>query len=170
MRVADRLLGGSTLSELSQFLVSIEGMYDGFKQRAEGVLELLAMDTTTFLVVTTLEEVPFQEARFFVEKLREAGMHLGGAIVNKLLPDSLLDPEAAALARRLAAGPDPVLRALGENFLDHRVLAQRDRDLLERVDELGVPLIGAVRRQARPVGDLRGLLEVAEELSAGISA
>jgi anion-transporting ArsA/GET3 family ATPase len=167
MALADRALGGSTLRELSEFLVSIEGMYEGFKRRAEGVLELLGAPSTRFLVVTTLEEVPFQEARFFVEKLREAGMHLEGAIVNKLLPASLLDDAATALARELSAGADPVLQALGHNYLDHRVLALRDRDMLGRIEELGVPLLGSVRRQDQPVGDLRGLLEVAAEIAGG---
>jgi anion-transporting ArsA/GET3 family ATPase len=165
MAVADRLLGSSTLSELSQFLISIEGMYQGFKERAEGVVELLAMDSTIFLVVTTLEEVPFGEARFFVEKLREAGMHLGGAVVNKLLPESLLDPAAARLARELATGADPVLSALGSTFLDHCLLAQRDRDRLARIEDLGISVVGSVHRQAQPVGDLLGLLEVAAEIA-----
>ena len=166
MRIADRMLGGSTLSELSEFLLSIEGLYEGFKQRAEGVYRLLEDSSTSFVVVTTLEDVPFDEARFFVEKLGEAGMHLAGAVVNKRLPSWLLDAPAARLAGELAKGGDPVEAALGANYLAYRTLAQRDQDLMARVDELGVPLLGSVPRMPEPVHDLKGLLEVGETLAA----
>ena len=119
------------------------------------------------MVVTTLEDVPFEEARFFVEKLREAGMHLAGAIVNKRLPEYLLDTRATNLARRLVERSKPVERALAENFLAYRTLGQRDHDLMARIEELGVPLLGSVPRMPEPVGDLDGLLEVAELLAEG---
>ncbi|HXA41445.1 MAG TPA: ArsA-related P-loop ATPase [Candidatus Solibacter sp.] len=167
MRIADNLLGGSTLSELSEFLVSVEDMYGGFKARAEGVYSLLGQASTSFLVVTTLEDVPFEEARFFVEKLSQAGMHLVGAIVNKRLPSYLLDPAATNLARRLLERSPPVERALAENFLAYRTLGQRDNDLMGRIAELGVPLLGSVPRMSEPVGDLSGLLEVGRLLAEG---
>ncbi|MHB8507925.1 MAG: ArsA family ATPase [Candidatus Dormibacteria bacterium] len=166
MAIADRALGKNTLSELSEFLISIEGMNQGFKERAEGVLELLAMETTSFVVVTTLEEVPFDEARFFAGALKEAGMRIQGAVVNKLFPLSLLAPGALAVARRLTTSSDPVLRALAANYSDYRMLARRDEEMLDRVAELGIQLLGTVSRQAAPVNDLRGLLAVAAEMQA----
>ena len=166
MSIADRLLGGSTLTELSAFLMSIEGLYDGFKQRAEAVYQLLGDEATTFMVVTTLEDVPFEEARFFVEKLKEARMHLGGAVVNKVLPSFLLDPGAANLARRLIERSSPVERLLAENYLDLRTLGMRDKDLLARIEDLGVPVLGSVPRMGEPVNDLTGLLEVGDLLAA----
>ena len=169
MRIADRMLGGNTLSELSEFLLSIEGLYEGFKQRAEGVYRLLEDPSTSFVVVTTLEDVPFEEARFFVEKLGEAGMHLAGAVINKRLPGDLLDRPATELATELARGKEPVEAALGGNFLAYRTLAQRDRDLLARVDELGVPVLGSVPRMSEPVHDLTGLLEVGKILVEGVA-
>ena len=167
IRIADNLLGGSTLSELSEFLVTVEDMYGGFKARAEGVYDLLGQASTSFLVVTTLEEVPFEEARFFVEKLSEAGMNLVGAIVNKRLPAYLLDPAATNLAGRLIERSTPMERALAENFLAYRTQGERDQDLMTRIVELRVPLLGSVPRMREPVGDLDGLLEVAELLAQG---
>jgi anion-transporting ArsA/GET3 family ATPase len=166
MNIADRILGGSTLTELSEFLMSIEGLHEGFKQRAEGVYHLLGDRSTTFMVVTTLEDVPFEEARFFVEKLKEARMHLAGALVNKRLPLFLTDASAANLARRLVERSSPAERLLAENYLDLRTLALRDRDLMARVEELGVPVLGSVPRMPEPVHDLKGLLEVGDLLAA----
>ena len=165
LMMADRLLGQGTLSELSDFLVSIESLYDGFKQRAEAVYELLSRSSTTFLVVTTLEEVPFREAQFFVEKLREAGMQLAGAIVNKRLPELLRDPAATALARQLVASQSDVEAALGANFLALREVALRDSDLMGRIDQLGVPVLGSVPVMDEPVHDITGLLEVGRQLA-----
>ena len=165
LSIADRLLGGSTLTELSEFLLSIEGLYEGFKQRAEGVYQLLGDESTSFVVVTTLEDVPFEEARFFVEKLQEARMHLAGAVVNKRLPDVLTDPAAANLARRLVEQSTPAERLLAENYLDLRTLALRDRDLLGRIEELGIPVLGSVPRMSEPINDLKGLLEVGDLLA-----
>jgi anion-transporting ArsA/GET3 family ATPase len=165
LRIGDRLLGSGTLGELSEFLVSVEGLYDGFKERAEAVYDLLGRDSTSFVVVTTLEEVPFEEARYFVEKLREAHMHLRGVIVNKQLPQALLDPDAAELARVLARSKDDVMATLGKNFLAYRTLAQRDRDLLDRIRELSSTVIGAMPRMPEPVHDMKGLVEVGELLA-----
>jgi anion-transporting ArsA/GET3 family ATPase len=165
MSIADRLLGGSTLTELSEFLMSIEGLYEGFKQRAEGVYKLLGDEKTSFIVVTTLEDVPFEEARFFVEKLKEAKMHLAGAVVNKRLPEMLTDARGANLARRLVERSSPAERLLAENYLDLRTLALRDKDLLARIEDLGVPVLGSVPRMKAPVHDLRGLLEVGDFLA-----
>ncbi|GAC1329303.1 MAG: ArsA family ATPase [Candidatus Dormibacteria bacterium] len=165
MSIADKLLGGSTLTEISEFLVSIEGLYEGFKQRAEGVYKLLGDEATSFVVVTTLEDVPFEEARFFVEKLQEANMNLAGAVINKRLPLFLTDASAANLARRLVERSSPAERLLAENFLDLRTMALRDRDLLAHIEDLGVPVLGSIPRMSEPVNDLRGLLEVAELLA-----
>jgi anion-transporting ArsA/GET3 family ATPase len=165
LAIGDRLLGNRTLSDLSEFLFSIEDLYDGFKERAEAVYDLLAEPTTSFLVVTTLEEVPFEEARYFVERLREAGMHLHGAVVNKRLPRFLVDETAAAIARRMTTGPDPLEAALGNNYLALRTVALREQDLMSRIGELGVPLVAQAPRMPQPVHDLRGLLEVGELLA-----
>jgi anion-transporting ArsA/GET3 family ATPase len=165
LMMADRLLGQGTLSELSEFLVSIESLYDGFKQRAEAVYDLLSRSSTNFLVVTTLEEVPFREAQFFVEKLREAGMHLAGAIVNKRLPELLRDPAASALARQLVVSQSDVKAALGANFLALREVALRDSDLMGRIDRLGAPVLGSVPVMDEPVHDITGLLEVGRQLA-----
>ena len=123
---------------------------------------MLEADSTSFIVVTTLEDVPFEEARFFVEKLREAGMHLAGAIVNKVLPPFLLDRQAHALARRLATSKNEAESVLANNYLTLRTLALRDRDLLGRVAELGTPLLAQIPRLDKPVHDLEDLLEVGE--------
>jgi len=105
-----RITGTELLSDLGQFLAAFEGMYDGFKQRAEAVLQLMRDPGTGFVVVTAPEGRSLEEAGHFVERLAEAGMHLMGVVVNRWrMAPALTVPEAVTAA--LAAGT-PSERAL----------------------------------------------------------
>ena len=66
-------------TDLSCFFRSLGGMIDGFRERAERVNELLADPATTFLIVTSPEREPIDEAIYFRRKLRAARMPFGGA-------------------------------------------------------------------------------------------
>ena len=137
-------------------------MYDGFVERSRAVERLLHDRRTTFAVVTTLEAAPLHEAEHFCAVLVERDFHLGALVLNKTLPDSLLDPagaaaatacidEAAPLADALAetgdtALADPsrtarVLRTIGESFPNFSVVAMREAELraeLARVPDVVV--------------------------------
>ena len=78
-----RIAGNELLRDLGQFLAAFEGMYEGFKQRAAAVLELLREEQTGFVVVTAPEARSLEEAGHFVERLKPAGMHLSGVVVNR---------------------------------------------------------------------------------------
>ena len=77
--VLRRLTGVDLLDDLSVFFRSLSGMIDGFKERAEGVKALLGDPATTFLIVSSPEREPVEEAIFFRGKLAEHGMPFGGA-------------------------------------------------------------------------------------------
>jgi anion-transporting ArsA/GET3 family ATPase len=151
-------------------------MYDGFVERARAVTRTLEDKRTTFVVVSTLESAPAREAEFFIDALSKRDFNLGAVILNKVLPEYLLDPRAAAIAARMASdgesiagGLDPtigsvddvsrVLMEIGESFLNYRVVAQREA---EQAAELGqVPeLVMTVPYFDRDITDLGGLLEL----------
>jgi hypothetical protein len=141
-------------------------MYDGFVERAQSVERLLHDRRTTFAVVTTLEAAPLYEAEHFCAVLRERGFHLGALVLNKTLPDSLLDPagaaasssfvdQAAPLAELLASHPNPaltdpartarVLRTIGESYANFSVVAMREAELraeLARVPDVVIRVPG----------------------------
>lgn len=135
-KALERLIGVTFLSDLTEFLLGFEGMYDGFKQRAVAVRALLGDRRTVFLLVTTPEREPIEEAVFFWRRLVEAELPFGGVIVNKVHPDVLGDERQrpAATLRRGAlgqladAGLDPAVAArAADAFLSYQVLAERDR-------------------------------------------
>jgi anion-transporting ArsA/GET3 family ATPase len=169
--VLRRVTGVDLMEDLSVFFGALSGVLDGFRERAAGVKELLADPATTFLIVTSPERDPVEEAIFFRGKLREAGMPFGGLIVNRVHPlaggevtSDEVDLETltaeldgdAALARKVA-------RTLGE----FRVLAHRDAAALERLaGELGEDDPILIPHLDGDVHDVDGLVAVHRHLFA----
>jgi anion-transporting ArsA/GET3 family ATPase len=150
-KLADRVLGTQFLTDTSRFFLLLQGMYDGFVERSNAVAALLRLPTTLFVVVTTPETIPVNEARRFVDALKARSLRLGVVIANKVLPSSLLDPATLEAADRMAAdvsameadlaasgiedagGVARVLAAISENFENFAVLAGRQRALLDEL-------------------------------------
>ncbi len=146
-QVADRLLGSQFLEDIAEFFLLFQTMYPGFVERATAVKRLLHDRRTTFVVVTTLEVAPVGEAEFFLSALADQKFHTGALVLNKVLPDYLIDPEAARVAEHLAsaapevvataglgdagppAGVERVLREVGESFANFAVVAKREAEL-----------------------------------------
>jgi anion-transporting ArsA/GET3 family ATPase len=182
--VADRILGTQFLEDIAEFFMLFQTMYDGFVERARAVTTLLGGPQTTFLVVSTLEVAPSREAEFFLELLAERGYHVGALVLNKVLPDLLLDADGTRVARRLAhesgelaaalgprlGGPAAqvdhlghVLAEVGGSFLDYQVVARREaeqRAELSRTPELTV----SVPYYDDDIHSLTGLLRLGDRI------
>jgi len=148
------------------------------KSQADTVMTLLKSPRSAVHLVTVLEEMPVQETVDGVRELREAGLPVGGVVVNLVRPQDL---DEQARADLLAGSVDEaaLAKALGEAGIDAtpglvEVLVSEGRDHAERrrledsqrtlVEAIGVPtyelpqLAGGV--------DLGGLYELAESLCA----
>jgi anion-transporting ArsA/GET3 family ATPase len=163
--VLRRVTGVDLLEDLSVFFRSLGGILDGFRERATGVKRLLADPATTFLIVTSPEREPVEEAIFFRGKLREAGLPFGGLVVNRVQLDAV-DGDPGAVAAELDVAP--ALRAkVAETLRELQVLAARDRRSLTRLmdavgdrDPVVVPLLEG------DVHDVDGLARVQRFLFA----
>jgi anion-transporting ArsA/GET3 family ATPase len=151
--LADRVLGTQFLTDTSRFFLLLQGMYDGFVARSNKVSALFQSPSTAFLVVTTPEVIPMQEAERFLGVLSERKLHLAKVIANRVLPASLVDVSTRALAERLAtsdvnlskekpwhdlgdkAAIRRVLGAIGENYMNFAALAGKQRILLDAFGE-----------------------------------
>jgi len=179
-QVADRILGTQFLQDIAEFFILFQSMYDGFVERARSVSRLLQDRRTTFMVVSTLEASPLTEAEFFIEALTERKLHLGAVILNRVLPDYLLDEGASVvaatmdksagdLAARLGAKvgpPDQLERVLGEiasSFLNFQVVAQREAE--QRAELSARPdVVATIPFFETDITDLSGLLRLAEHI------
>jgi anion-transporting ArsA/GET3 family ATPase len=86
LRIVKRIVGAEVLDDTAEFFGNLEGMYDGFKQRAQEVAALLHSDVTSFIVITSPAEQSVAEATFFASRLDEAGLPFGALVVNRVHP------------------------------------------------------------------------------------
>jgi anion-transporting ArsA/GET3 family ATPase len=86
LKVVKRVVGADVLQDTAEFFGSLEGMYEGFKQRAGDVAQLLRSPATSFIVVTSPAEDSVAEATFFGTRLDESGLPFGALVVNRVHP------------------------------------------------------------------------------------
>ena len=150
LRTIGKVVGSEVVSDAVTFFQAFEGMEDGFRQRAQRVLELLADSCTAFVLVTSPRRDAAREAEYFAEKLGEHGIDVDALVVNRMHPrfDVVSNevPELASLYRNVAE-----LRRLSDGEEAHVVaLAARVGAPALRVPELETD-----------VHDLPGLARVA---------
>jgi anion-transporting ArsA/GET3 family ATPase len=132
--VLKRVTGIDLLDDLAVFFRSLSGMIDGFKERAQAVNKLLGDRGTVFVLVTSPEREPIDEAIFFWRKLKAARMPFGGVVGNRVHHDLLGDAEVEDVSDELAAElGDKLAGRVAENFRDYHVLARRDAHNIERL-------------------------------------
>jgi anion-transporting ArsA/GET3 family ATPase len=128
-----RLTGVDLLDDLGIFFRALGGLLEGFKERAEGVKALLRDEGTTFVVITSPEHEPVEEAIFFAGKLRDAAMPFGGLVVNRVHPLDGGPPEADVGALTAALGDARLAAKVARAYAEERTLAERDRAAIEHL-------------------------------------
>jgi anion-transporting ArsA/GET3 family ATPase len=167
--ILKRVTGVDLLDDLALFFRSLGGLTEGFRERARGVKELLADPATTFLIVTSPEPEPVEEAIFFHGRLADAGLPFGGAVVNRAHtgPDTGGDVAVSlvpVLGDRLAA-------RVAQTATELTVLAERDAQTIARLtDTLGGPPPIVVPLLDGDVHDVPGLARLLPHLFGGPSA
>ena len=86
LKIVQRIVGTDVLKDTAEFFGSLEGMYEGMKQRAREVANLLRSDVTSFIVVTSPAQDSVDEATFFASRLNESGLPFGALVVNRVHP------------------------------------------------------------------------------------
>ena len=183
--VADRILGSQFLQDIAEFFILFQTLSEGFVARAEEVQRLLADRRTTFIVVSTLETVPVREAETFMGLLPAKGFHLGGLVLNRVLPAYLLSSGLAPRAARLCetAGPlaaalcaddgplhgtsptlvEGVLQEVGTNFNNIGVVARREASQRSELSNLPSVVV-SVPELEQDVHDLEGVLALGRHI------
>ncbi|MCZ7583543.1 MAG: AAA family ATPase [Deltaproteobacteria bacterium] len=109
-RLLEKGTGYQALADLAEFFLAFDGLYEGFKRRAERVHRLLGDVETAFVLVTTPRHPAVDEAAFFRDRLRETRMPLASVVFNRV--HEPIWPGAAG-----AEAPDPakIARGLGDD-------------------------------------------------------
>jgi anion-transporting ArsA/GET3 family ATPase len=157
LRVLTRVTGSALIDELRAFLVSIGALSGGFHERAAGVAEMLAQPTTAFVIVSSPEREPVDEALHFGRALQTRGLPFAGLVVNRVHQpsDDAIDVDDAALARKVA-------RAVAEINL----LAERDAAAIARLSAaLGDGEPALIAHLDEDVHDIDGLIAIHRHLA-----
>jgi anion-transporting ArsA/GET3 family ATPase len=163
-----RVTGVDLVTDLGAFFQLLGDMTGDFSRRAEQVERLLRAPTTAFLLVTSAEREPIEEAIWFHRTLEHGGLPFAGVVVNRVHHDLFAGGEPEEVLPTLRRILSPELAAkVAANFRDYHVLAARDGRNMERLAAAlsGEPLV-PVPQLDEDVHDLEGLLRMHEYLFA----
>jgi anion-transporting ArsA/GET3 family ATPase len=160
--ILKRVTGVDLLQDLSVFFRALGGMIDGFTDRARRVEALLADPATTFLIVTSPQHEPVEEAIYFHRKLSAARMPFGGVLVNRVHEAPAVDGDLPELADELG---DKLAARVGISAREVAALAARDAQSIAHLRRsLGDPPTIVVPELDDDVHDVDGLARVREYL------
>jgi anion-transporting ArsA/GET3 family ATPase len=166
-----RVTGVDLLTDLSTFFQLLGDTTADFSLRAAQVEKLLRADTTAFLLVTSAQQEPINEAIWFRRTLEDGGLPFAGVVVNRVHHDLLGagDPEEVDEALDAVLRPQ-LARRVAENFRDYHVLAQRDEHNIARLrGELDQRPLLLVPHLDDDIHDIDGLLQMRRYLFASES-
>ena len=166
LRSISRVVGATVVDDVIEFFANFEGMEEGFRARAVAVRELLAADSTTFVLVTVPRRDTAEEATAFVTDLAGAGISVDALIVNRVHP-SFSDLSTADLHSRLDRFAGTALAPFVAALLDSTEIATTElghlTSLTEALPEAPVVLVPFLDAD---VHDLDGLERVRRHLFA----
>jgi anion-transporting ArsA/GET3 family ATPase len=163
LRTISRVVGNQVVGDAIAFFQAFEGMEEGFRNRAQAVLELLSDKDTAFVLVASPRRDAVDEAAYFAERLQESSIGVDALVVNRVHPQFEVERSGARERARTLAGTP--LAPLYENLADFAEIAEREEayysDLTKR---LAGAAVAKVPFLADDVHDLDGLATVASYL------
>ena len=165
LRTVAKVVGSDVVKDAVDFFTAFEGMEQGFRDRAQRVLELLSEPVTAFVLVAAPRRDAIEEALYFAARLEESAIAVEALVVNRMHPR--FGPTPSVLTRpQEASAPDAAaLLTLVQNLRDLDRIAEREErhlaDLTRRVAPapvVRVPLLDD------DVHDVPGLAQVGRHL------
>jgi anion-transporting ArsA/GET3 family ATPase len=177
VRRVSRVVGTDVIDDVVAFFRAFEGMEEGFRNRTNSVLALLADPSSSFVLVTSPRRDAVEEATFFAERLAESDIPVEGLIVNRVHPrfgDEQIDGLRARAETLLRtdgeSSPALELSGLYANLADFRQVAERERHHVAGVKaRVGHAAIAYVPYLERDVYDFEALTEVGRHLFEAVA-
>lgn len=163
----DEIFGMKVFNDLIEFFRAFDGMYDGFKDRSAAVKALL-QKKGSFVVATSPEQNPLDEAAYLMSQLNNFQMPLKALVVNRYHHSVLNENSERPVAEEKAQEKDAIGRCFkallayddlgrGDRQRTQAALAKHGKDL----DYYWVP------RFSQDVSDLAGLRRVSSRMMLG---
>ena len=165
VRLTARVVGAELVDDVIRLFADLEGLDEGFRQRAAETAGLLKSDDCAYALVTTARKEPLREARWIRDSVRNRGSDVDAVIVNRMTPTSL-DPE-----QPLTGGRRADRELLMENAEQLQRLADEEAALVADLAgtsnaSRSAPDLATVRIEERnePLRTLDDLVELAANL------
>jgi anion-transporting ArsA/GET3 family ATPase len=161
-----RIVGTGMLDDLTNFFRLMSGLLDGFRQRAADIQSLLVDPGTAFVIVSSPESGPVQEAIFLGDELTRLGMRRAGLVVNRLHPADPAGADIEVARHRLEAVLGPTLaEKVAAQHAVLQLLAWREQSSVERLrGALGDPPTSRLLDRGPDIHDIPALVSLQTEL------
>jgi len=160
VRTVSKVVGGEVVADAVTFFQAFDGMEQGFKERADRVVELLTQDSTAFILVTAPRPDVVAEASYFAARLAEGGIAVRALVVNRVHP-RFTDEAAGQLRQRADALDGTDMGGLLTNLADFASMADTEQSHLDGLAARVAPApVVRVPFLSSDVHDLDGLAEV----------
>jgi len=170
LRTISRVVGTEAVDDVVSFFRAFEGMEDGFRERANEVMRLLAAEETAFVLITSPRRDAVTEAEYFAARLADGDFAVDALVVNRVHA-SYCDTDPVALrarAHELAARPGDAAARLATQFAnlaDFEDIAAREREALAGLElRIGDASVAHVPELGHDVHDFTALRAVGEHL------
>ncbi|MCB0221517.1 MAG: ArsA family ATPase [Chrysiogenetes bacterium] len=156
-KVLERIIGSSVIHDISEFVSSLEGYYEGFRVRARATNDLLQSEKALFLLVTAPTPLALSETRYFHQRLIEAKIPFGGFIFNRVHSHYLESETHREAAEKLSNEEDRV--ALRSKIEKDPALGEQWAGLTEALAQNFANLETLAELEAKKIGSLTKLLD-----------
>jgi anion-transporting ArsA/GET3 family ATPase len=162
LRTLGRLAGGETLRELAEFVFSLQGMYDGFRERSRRVKALLRSPENTFVLVTAPGPAQVRAMLQFRRELKGEGLRVGSVVLNRVREPPPPPEKQRSCSEFIAANLPPMAAARVQTALAEELqVATADLRAVEELRaQLGNTDLVILPELPLDVHDLCGLAEI----------
>jgi anion-transporting ArsA/GET3 family ATPase len=168
-RLATRLVGTNLVTDVIDLFADLEGLDEGFRQRAMETRSMLLGPDCGYVLVTSGRYEPIREAHWISDELAKRSQQLDSLVVNRLTPFAPLPSPTAAASP--AAEPGSHREPLEENLAQLRSLAALEEQLVgglvDTLDAGATPI--RIDERDRPPRTLVDLLALANELRSQLA-
>jgi anion-transporting ArsA/GET3 family ATPase len=171
LRTVSKVVGAEVVRDAVDFFTAFDGMEQGFRNRAQRVLELLSEPETAFVLVGAARRDAVDEALYFARRLQEGSIGIEALVVNRLHPRFGPVPAVftapGALAAAAGHDTEAPLAGLLANLRDLEGIAEREDRYVEALARrMPSTPVYRVPMLVSDVHDLDGLAAVGRHLYA----
>jgi len=166
LRAVSRLVGMELVDNVMRLFADLDGLDQGFRDRAAEIDELLTSPGCRYRLVTTARPETVAEATWIGRSLIDRGLAIDAVVANRVAPSFTLPAGDGAPGARGDGTRSRAPKPLAANLAELAALAGREAELLAALTAaVGRPPVVRVQERARMARGREGLMELAGELA-----